>query len=438
MKRSEFEKIYWSGEGKKYSRDVFESVKHCILRYDQIEEAMKIASSQVIISIEDAVKDIQDFCNCLKLCYSGYESLLGDALCEKLQLKMIQKLKDSKEEISNTDLCKLIREAFLPYLKDNHFYMGVYGYEGGFPIQYIAYVTDLVVKKVVDGYIVVKGDENFEPGEILAEKDVKEYLMPTLYVDTEKDILESYEKENHFYLLGKYVSKEILEIDLAGKKVKTHPILSDKARQSNTDSERIMKKKDYWIIHHSNYAMPWNQDLMEVFREEGKECARKDKLILDLTGNFGGCSDYAEYFYDGLAGITSDGFDGAYLHDPVENEDVVKKYDKHVDEVGKEGTYKGHLFVVMNSGTASSGEMGVSISFGIKNAVTVGSATLGCSEYGEVLSYQLTHSKVGFRCGCKRFFHDHFSEGVGFLPDYWIDDEDPVGVVEKYLVTTEL
>ena len=48
--------------------------------------------------------------------------------------------------------------------------------------------------------------------------------------------------------------------------------------------------------------------------------------------------------------------------------------------------------------------------------------------------YQLPNSKILFSFGCKVFFHEAFEEGEGFLPDYWIDDENPVKVVERYIM----
>ena len=95
--------------------------------------------------------------------------------------------------------------------------------------------------------------------------------------------------------------------------------------------------------------------------------------------------------------------------------------------------YNGKLFVVTNKRVASSAEMAVSPAFNIKNAILVGSATSGCSNFGECLMFQLLHSGIMLFCGHKVFYHDKFDEGKGFLPDYWIDDENPLAVVEEYI-----
>jgi hypothetical protein len=49
----------------------------------------------------------------------------------------------------------------------------------------------------------------------------------------------------------------------------------------------------------------------------------------------------------------------------------------------------------------------------------------------------LPHSKICFRYGNRLFYYENFEEGKGFLPDYWIDDKDPVGVVEAYIKRKE-
>ena len=63
----------------------------------------------------------------------------------------------------------------------------------------------------------------------------------------------------------------------------------------------------------------------------------------------------------------------------------------------------------------------------------VGSGTFGCCTFGDCLLYQLPNSGIVFSYGFKVFFHDAFEEGKGFLPDYWIDDEDPVSVARQYI-----
>jgi len=65
--------------------------------------------------------------------------------------------------------------------------------------------------------------------------------------------------------------------------------------------------------------------------------------------------------------------------------------------------------------------------------VRTGSASLGCCTFGNCAYFRLPNSKILFRCGHRLFYHEKFEEGKGFLPEYWIDDADPLGVVEEYV-----
>ena len=176
-------------------------------------------------------------------------------------------------------------------------------------------------------------------------------------------------------MLGKYTLKETKEITLSGRSIPTHRILSDMAVQ------------------------------------EGLSCAQKEVVILNLLSNGGGSSDYPEHFYKGLRGIEENGFSGAHLPMPEDVKDGVKAYDRYdcVKESDIKNTFQGKLFVLMNKGTGSSAEMAVSPVFYVKNAIFAGSATGGCCNFGECLFYQ--------------------------LPDYWIDDVNPVEVIERYIRT---
>jgi len=133
----------------------------------------------------------------------------------------------------------------------------------------------------------------------------------------------------------------------------------------------------------------------------------------------------------GVTGAT--GFLGAHLPSPEDICGEVKSYELYYPDNEVQSTYNGTVYVVMNHATASSAEMGVSASYYVKNAVRVGSGSLGCSSFGECVMFQLPNSKMVFHFGHKFFYHEKFEEGKGFLPDFWIDDEKPVTIVEKLL-----
>ena len=250
--------------------------------------------------------------------------------------------------------------------------------------------------------------------------------MPTMYPVEDNGI------EEEYYLLGKYSETVVKEILLAEKKVKAHRILSDLATQDGED--RIVPKKGYVVVNHQSYGMPWKEELLTEYYNEGVSCSERDVIILNLTGNSGGCSDYPQRFYEGVNGTGENGFWGAYLPSPPDICDEVKKYNLYHPDSEVQSAYPGTMYVVMNNKTASSAEMGISSSYYLKNAVRVGSGSFGCSSFGNCIMFQLPNSKLIFCFGHRLFYHDNFEEGKGFLPDFWIDDANPVRVVEEYLL----
>ena len=425
MTRKEFDEIYVNYGERRYPAETTQSVQACHFTYEKKEQAITDAKELRRISKKAAMEDVIHFFNCLKRCYCGYDYFLTDELCEKIQKQLSLKIKLWPRKISNRRLWYFLYQALHNKISDSHFELHVAGRSLFFRKNHIAYVADIVLCKSNDSYEVVNDNADFEKGYVFEKNQVQEYLMPTLYLGADSRIDESY------YLLGKYSETEVKEFLLAGKKVKTHRILCDLATQDG--EERIVPKDGYVLVNHKSYGMPWEEALLAEYYKDGVSCAGSDAVILNLTGNGGGCSDYPSNFYEGLNGSGENGFLGAHLPAPSELCDEGKKYEFFYPDSEIPATYQGDLYVVMNHAVASSAEMGVSPSFYVKNAVRVGSGSLGCASFGECVTFQLPNSKIIFCFGHKLFYHERFEECKGFLPDFWIDDKEPVRVVEEYI-----
>lgn len=181
--------------------------------------------------------------------------------------------------------------------------------------------------------------------------------------------------------------------------------------------------------------MPWNAEQEKIYTEDGVSASGKKYTILNVANNSGGSSSFPEAFYKGLNGIDDVGCFGAYLPFPSEIEGNTKRYQfrKPLCYEMEKGNYQGTLFVIMNGATASSAEMAVSCSWYVPNAIWIGSATMGCGTFGNCVNFLLPNSGMHFRCGCRLFYYDGFHEGEGFMPDFWIDDMNPVAVIEEYI-----
>jgi len=429
MDRKKFEEIYVNYGERKYPIETVGSVQNCYISNEQREQAIKAASEKVMLTKQDAIADVMDFFNCLKRCYSGYDYFFTDEICDKIQKRIIRQIKIWPGKISNIRLQFYIFRELESIINDCHFELYVCNQTYFLLKQYIAYVADIVLRKEPKGYQIVKGNSDFSQDKILTEEEVKDFLMPTVYFG------EISKEGEEYYLLGKYSDKQVKEISLCGKRLKLHRILSDRAGQS--EKSRVVPENGYVKVNHSTYDIPWDEALFQEYYEEGCLCSKEDAVILNLAGNRGGCSFYPKRFFDGLNGNGENGFIEAHLPEPSNICNEVKKYELNYPNTSESSSYMGTLYVVMNKATGSSAEMGVSSASFVKNVVCLGSGSLGCGTFGQCVMFQLQKSKIIFCFGHKSFYHDGFEEGKGFLPDYWIDDENPVAVVEEWIKRKE-
>ena len=77
-------------------------------------------------------------------------SFFSDDCCGKIQSSIKKKLRRKMFGIKNLTLCNWIYTELKDYIKDSHFAISVCGREWRFVKKYIAYVTELVVKKTRD------------------------------------------------------------------------------------------------------------------------------------------------------------------------------------------------------------------------------------------------------------------------------------------------
>ena len=427
MKRCDFERVYLQSESRIYPQETVSSVLQCIKAPNQREEIITLSKRRNFLSHRKALQDVTFFFDTLKRCYSGYDFFYPGDGGEIIKREIEKKIESTVFGVTNRKLCNWISELLSGTINDSHFTLSVCNREWRFFSKKVAYVTDLVVRKQSEEvYEVAVGNEVFKKGTNLKKDSLQDYLMPTLVV------LDDYKKTDSFYLLGKYTKEETAFVVIDGIKVPTHQIRSDFAKSENKN--RFENKEDLVVVTHTTYDMPYEETLINAYCDEGRKASEKSNVILNLSGNGGGKSAFVSAFYKGLSGLDNTFFREAALPFPWELKDGKKTYSIEEEIIKQKGNYDGTLYVVMNKATGSSAEMGVAPSYQLKNSIRVGSATFGCCTFGDCPLYQLPNSKIIFSFGCKVFFHEAFEEGDGFLPDYWIDDEDPVKVVERYIM----
>jgi C-terminal processing protease CtpA/Prc len=98
--------------------------------------------------------------------------------------------------------------------------------------------------------------------------------------------------------------------------------------------------------------------------------------------------------------------------------------------------FAGMLLVLYDAKTGSAAENFIQQARQLERAVTLGENSAGMCNFGDCISYYLPNSTVRFQCGHKLIRDEtgEMREGIGYLPDYWFDDPDPLGLIVKNVV----
>ena len=410
-----------------YPASVLESVIRCRMPFENRDAVLTQARQKFDLTIAEAADDVKDLFNCLKLCYSGYDDFFTDASCKQIQDKILKKLSHRiGRRISNEWLCEIIYRVLKPVIAESHFSLTAGGLYRQFSQPFVTYVTDALVKKADNGYLVIRGTGWLKTGALLTEKDMPK-LLPTIAPEWMENA------DDQLYLIGSYSVKKVSSLWVAGKRVRLHRLLSDCA--VHADISHIEDKGDYVIAYHPTYDLERSEAVYERFFNDGRLCAGKSAVILDLTGNTGGNDNFPEAFFRGLSGSDYRELTVEKLTDPQQLTNAERTIETIRPSDGKaKGTCDGKVYVLMNKASASSAESAIAMAKALPGAVQFGGASYGCGTYGDCYYYALPNSRIAVQFGYKKFHYPSFAEGKGFFPDYWIDHTEPLRVVEHYLL----
>ena len=171
----------------------------------------------------------------------------------------------------------------------------------------------------------------------------------------------------------------------------------------------------------------------------GEKYKNAKNLIWSVLGNTGGDSRFPEKFASALSGYANWEMTYAELFSPLAGDNRESAHEKSYEihslpENNPDSSkFGGKLWLLQNKEVASSGESAVMYARSVKNSVSVGSATCGCGQFGDILGYHLPNSNILFCMGYKVFNMDGFEEGKGLAPDYWLDSDDPVTALAEYI-----
>ncbi len=323
------------------------------------------------------------------------------------------------------------------------------------------YFADILIEKRDNNYFVIYSKQQ-EIKEGMRFDDSQDLLFKTLSPKGKEHFLIgilSYEKISNFNI--KFDSKEYV--------LKLHPNKFNEANFNNDKVFYLEEKENIPIIHVTNFGVRNDKELLK-YVEYGKELKNSFCFILNLYNNKGGSSNYPMQFFINInnfaaweniyaelitpATLQAQIHRFKYLKDP--RPDVpkwVNSLNKTIDDQKKNpkyywnirnlytdnetGTFNGTAIILINRNVASSGEAAISYSKCLKNSILIGENSAGIGTFGEVYFYILPNSKIRFQLPGKLFLMKDFYEGIGFIPDYWLDSNTPINEIINWIKNPE-
>ena len=392
------------------------------------------------ITQEEALSDMELVCYIINTAYSGKE------YWEKQDIVFSELYKAIKTEIMKSEFLHI--HSFFGLLcgifnnvHDGHLSLVSPGQHKNFYKTYRAYFADVLLEKHDDVYIVKRSKTDIiKEGDIIENVTNDKIFFPTL----------SPTGCRHF-LLGtrSWTPVETLEVrvnhDLTA--VPLHPCKSSKPNNSgiyqlaSTEPHTVVKSSRFWEETGDVY-----EEKVREIEELGKSLRGKPYVIWDIHDNGGGHSSYPEAFIRGLNDNAKWHVDMAFLSSPAiaqaqgktENLPTERTWTLYEAERQSDtaSTYNGNLYVLIGTQVGSSGEAAVSMTANVENCVLIGSNTGGIGTFGDVLSYVLPMSGI-IMCLPYKLFLGGPKEGEGYAPDYWVDAEDLLAEMLRWLENSD-
>ena len=337
------------------------------------------------------------------------------------------------------------------------------------------YFADIVLEKQNNTYRVIQSKQpDIKPGMIYSGS------IDNLFLTLSP-------KNKVHYLLGilSFSKVESLNLYFDGKvrNVKFHRCKISTANNTDKVFESEQKGDNTYVRVsklHEKY-----QNMLKKFADIGSELKNRKLIVYNLVNVDGGNAIYPRLFIENL-NTNARGFDYmAVLHSPSVNQaympgknlwmstflpkewlvadveieklpkdiaqiiseirdenkslsaDPVIRWEIIKNEIPETGSYKGKFITIINSKVGSAAINATAFTKSIANSIIIGENTSGGFTFGEVIYYNLKNSKLKLKLPIKIVINKDFNYEQGFLPDYWLDSNDPEMEISKWLNNPE-
>ncbi len=378
------------------------------------------------LTLEDVLDDVDTFFLLLQTTYGAYYYFGGDEVflpirdAVKEELAAIR-LPSTRNWDDTQYLCKTLEETLYqhlsPVLVDGHFMIGSSAPRDAFA-QYMYYVPGLYLDSV-------EGAEN------------PDYIKPTIGPDG---------RICYWYAALSHDGSDLPDT-LDG-----HSLKWQQALWASTSGDAPAFSESEWegvpVLTSRRMSAGWeNADADEQALQRlagcGGEYAGSPLLIFDVRGNPGGMDQYIDSWFrawtDGkglMRGAVIFRCSQLFcrLHTFLSSE-YIGTYYTLFSSTGMRAERSGPVFVLQDKGTASAGEATVLRFHMAADALTVGGPTSGCYLTANNINLYLPHS--GLTCSVGTGINSNETgqnqDGVGFLPDLWVEPTQAMELTQKLI-----
>ena len=363
------------------------------------------------LTLEQAREDVETAFTLLRTTYGAYEYFGGDEVFDGLREDALARLEEADPALPLADaVADALYAVLSPVVRDGHF------------------VVDN--RRLIEAY------------------ELSPYYVPGVYIDDPTGLDEDYIKPTigpdgaityGFYALSHDGSD--LPDSLGGYEL-DWTLCEPVGRGNFVFAESEYRGIPTLQSRRMSSRTPEEEAQLERFASCGGEYAGAPLLIFDVRSNPGGSDRWVMGWFEGWTGQPAQPLGagghrysqlGCEVHGssyyPPERMGTWSIWTEDGNWVEREGI----TFLLTDGGTASSGETAVQFLRTVENTLAVGLPTGGCSLVSNNMDVYLPHTGVWLFFGTGLSFHETMEnrDGVGYLPDLWVNPPDAMDAVAR-------
>ena len=424
-----------------------------------------INTETIELTKEEAISDVNFLFNALKYSYAGYIYFGGDEIWNNAKNKIIDSINSYEDELTSKDLEKILFNN-LGFVQDGHFSINFNS-----PLQKsnFYYSEEFEIKEDKQGHYINLSNNKWYIKSINNDSNVKDYIKLSLNKNGELcNYIGILNKANYFGRI-KVVLSSANEEQIIYVKLTRSNSISHLNQTTGYSYEKINGIPIFTMKR--MYNIDSNDNSVELFAESANKAENEDVVIIDIRGNIGGNSfGVYEWFKNFIEKTPNEKFTIMSLTSLINNTLIKRAFEENTtientqDSISKSILYQRNnilelansnenkwyieklenknnsliknntkVFVLIDSNTSSSGEAFIGLLKNIENVILVGTNTSGVLISEASVECVLPNSKINIIYGSNLRLYNDVVEGVGFEPDIWINSNDSLDRILKFI-----